>query len=166
MGSEMCIRDRSYMTTTGANGSFCIEDIYPPDHNYEVQVSVVAEGRLLSSSYADMTSGTLEPFDFELETTNPFEIRFQTETGEPLEHVAAFPASRTDHDGNVHQVYVMGSAPIVRRSNKRGTIPITQFSQGEQVAIAIQFPGEEGWQIREFTVPDDKQVIVMTPTAL
>ena len=74
--------------------------------------------------------------------------------------------SRTDQDGNRHQVYLMGAAPIVRRSNKLGTIPITEFLQGEQVAIAIQFPGEDEWQIREFTVPKDNQVVVMTPTAL
>jgi len=60
----------------------------------------------------------------------------------------------------------MGSAPIVVRSNEKGTIPITQFTHGERVAIAIQFPGEENWQIRELVVPDDKQVVVMTPTAL
>lgn len=159
-------RQQSYMTTTDSDGSFCIEDVYPPDHNYEVQVSVVAEGRLLNSRYADMRSGILEPFDFKLETTNPFEIRFQSETGEPLEHVAVFPSSRTDQDGNRHQVYLMGAAPIARRSNKLGTIPITEFSRGEQVAIAIQFPGEDEWQIREFTVPEDNQVVVMTPTAL
>ena len=159
-------RQQSYMATTDSSGSFCIEDVYPPDHNYEVQVSVVAEGRLLTSRYVDMASGVLDRFAFELQPTNLFEIRFEDENGQPLEHVAAFPSSRTDQDGNRHQVYVMGSAPIVLRSNEQGTIPITQFTQGEQVAIAVRFPDEEDWQIRKLVVPKDKQVVVMTPTAL
>jgi len=60
----------------------------------------------------------------------------------------------------------MGSAPIVLRSNEQGTIPITQFTQGEQVAIAVRFTDEEDWQIRKLVVPKAKQVVVMTPTAL
>jgi len=154
------------MTTTDSTGSFCVDDVYPPDHDYEVQISVVAEGHLLTSRYIDMASGILSGFAFELQPTNQFKIRFEDESGQPVEHVAAFPSSRTDQDGNRHQVYVMGSAPIVLRSNEQGTIPITQFTQGEQVAIAVRFPDEEDWQIRKLVVPKDKQVVVMTPTAL
>jgi len=159
-------RQQSYMTTTDSTGSFCVEDVYPPDHDYEVQVSVVADGRLLTSRYVDMASGILSGFAFELQPTNQFKIRFEDESGAPLEHVSAFPSSRTDQDGKRHQVYFMGAAPIVLRSNEQGTIPITQFTQGEQVAITVRFPGEDDWQVREFVVPEDKQVVVMTATAL
>lgn len=159
-------RQQSYMTTTGVDGSFRIDNVYSPDHNYEVQVSVVAEGRLLTSRYIEMASGILDRFAFKLRPTNLFEIRFEDEKGEPLEHVAAFPSARTDQAGNRHQVYFMGSAPIVLQSDERGTIPITQFTQGERVEITVRFPNEEDWQVRNFIVPDDNRVVVMNPTAL
>jgi hypothetical protein len=59
----------------------------------------------------------------------------------------------------------LGSESLARRSNEKGTIPISQFSKGEPVAIAVQFPGED-WQVREIVVPEKDQVVVMTPSAL
>lgn len=156
-------RQQSYMTTTDADGSFCIEDVYPPDHKYETQVSVVAEGRLLTSRYTSMTTGYLENHQFELAPTNPFAIRFETDGGEPLQNVAVFPSARIDQQGNRHQVYFLGSEPIVIHSDEHGQIPITQFLPGEEVAVAVQFPGKS-WQVRELVVPAANQVVVMTPS--
>jgi len=59
----------------------------------------------------------------------------------------------------------MGSESLVRRSSEQGIIPISHFSKGERVAIAVQFPGED-WQVREIVVPEKEQVVVMTPAAL
>ncbi|MEM8863229.1 MAG: carboxypeptidase-like regulatory domain-containing protein [Chloroflexota bacterium] len=152
---------QSYMTTTSADGTFSIEDVYAPDHKYEVQVSVLAQGRLLTSKYVDLTTGHLAPYKFELAPTDSFQVQFEDAAGEVVRNVAAIAAARTDEAGERHQVYLMGSEPLVQHSDGEGRITVSQFQPGETVSIAVQFPGQEHWQTRQIVVPETGRVVVV-----
>lgn len=155
-------RQQSYMTTTHHDGTFQILDVYSPDNKYEVQISVIADGRLLSSEYTNMQTGRLDPYHFQLEKTPPFEIRFESEDGNPISGVAAFPSSRIDTAGKSHSVYGMAADPIVRLSNENGEINMPHFLPGEKITVSVRFPSGQ-WQRRELVVPESNRLVVMRP---
>lgn len=156
-------RQQSYMTTTGPDGSFVIEDVYAPEFEYEVQVAAIAEGHSLNSEYKNLTKGTLQPFEFRLKKGVPFELKFESGDGQPVEGVCAFPSQRVDNDGKQHNVYFSSAEPIVQRSSPSGNVSMPHFFPGEQATVFVRFPGSE-WQTRELIIPDNEEVVVMKQT--
>tara|TARA_R110002111_G_scaffold262872_1_gene342322 strand:+ start:38283 stop:39257 length:975 start_codon:yes stop_codon:yes gene_type:complete len=156
-------RQNSYTATTRADGTFVIEDAYPPDHDYEVQIAAIADHRLLQSEYISMRQGTLEPFRFELSETRSFVLQFESRNGAPLQGVSAFPFERVDQSGQQHCVYFCSAAPIIQKSNTTGKITMPHFLPGEQITVYIRFPDSD-WQTQQFTVPVGKNTVVLKPT--
>lgn len=154
-------RQQSYMATTRADGTFALEDVYPPEHDYEVQIAAIADGRLLKSEYTTLTKGTLKPFRFQLGETTPFALRFEADDGAPVVGVSAFPFERIDSDGQRHCVYFCSADPIVRESSAIGHVSMPHFLPGEQATIFVRFPNSD-WQKRQLVVPNDEQVVVLT----
>ena len=155
-------RQQLYMTSTTDDGSFEIPDVYAPEHNYEVSISVIADGHLLNSKYQDMTKGNLAPFEFQVRKTEQFELKFESSEGQPLEGVCAFPCGRTELDGTSHVVYFSNNSPIVQRSNLAGKVSMPHFLPGEKAMFYVRFPDHE-WETKEFTVPHANQIVVVTP---
>lgn len=157
-------RQNSYTATTRADGTFLIEDVYPPEQDYEVQIATLADNHLLQSEYISMRKGILEPFRFQLSETSPFVLRFETSDGTPIAGVSAFPFERVEHDGHEHCVYFSSAQPVVRQSSATGKISMPHFRPGEQITVYVRFP-ESDWQTRRLTVPDRAQEFVLTPTS-
>ena len=153
-------RQQSYMTTTRADGTFRIDDVYAPDFEYEVQVAVLAEGRLLSSHYQNLTKGLLDPIQFQLKQTKPFELKFESGDGIPIEGVAAFPCKRIDQQGKKHQVYFSSADPIVQKSDDTGRVSMPHFLPGEKAAVYVRFPDSD-WQMRDLVVPRSDSLVVL-----
>lgn len=156
-------RQQSYMTTTGPDGSFEIEDVYAPTFEYEVQVAAIAEGHSLNSEYKSSSTGVLKPFNFRLKKGAPFKLKFESGDGEPVEGVCAFPFRRIESDGKQHNVYFSSADPIVQKSSPSGDVSMPYFFPGERATVFVRFPNSE-WQTRELVVPDDERVVVMKQT--
>jgi hypothetical protein len=146
-------RQQAHMTTTGPNGQFSIENVYPSDRRYEVQLAVVADERLLESTYVSDATGELAPFEFRLQPTAAFSVRFRTSEGEPVEGVEAFPFRRVDQGGHDHLVYFQSAEPIVRRSNARGEVRLSCFRAGDKATVYFRPPGRD-WQTRDVVIPE------------
>ncbi|MFH1299766.1 MAG: carboxypeptidase-like regulatory domain-containing protein [Planctomycetota bacterium] len=155
-------RQNSYTATTRADGTFLIENAYPPEQDYEVQIAAIAEGHLLQSEYISMRQGTLEPFRFLLKETSPFVLRFESRDGTPIAGVSAFPFERVEQNGNQHCVYFCSAKPIVQKSNRSGTISMPHFLPGEQFTVYVRFPDSD-WQTRQLVIPEGKNELVLTP---
>jgi len=155
-------RQNSFTATTRADGTFLIENAYPPEQDYEVQIAALAEGHLLQSEYTSMRQGTLEPFRFQLKETSPFVLRFESRDGSPIAGVSAFPFERVDQNGNQHCVYFCSAKPIVQKSNQTGTISMPHFLPGEQFTVYVRFPDSD-WQTRQLVIPEGKNELVLTP---
>ena len=158
-------RQQSYMTTTRPDGSFAFDNVYAPGHEYEVQVAVIAEGHLLTSEYIKMTTGHLEKLCFSLQETQPFNLRFESGDGQPIEGVSAFPSARIDGDGNQHSVYFSSADPIVRKSDLAGKLSMPHFLPGDRATIYVRFPDSD-WQTRELIIPERDGVVVVTPVSV
>ncbi len=159
-------RQQSYMTTTDYHGNFQFKDVYPDQAlHYEVLISVVAEGYLMTSEYTNWHTGELEPYQFTLAKTDPFSLKFETENGTPVSGVAAFPTLRRDKSGQTHRVYFMGSDPIVRTSDTSGRVELPHFRNGDTVEIAVRYPGQEEWQTQEIIVDPMEQFAFVVPSS-
>ncbi len=156
-------RQQAYMTTTGTNGSFELDNVYSPQHEYEIQVAALADGRLLTSQYTDSQTGRLDPVRIQLQETTDFRLRFESADGFPIEGVCAFPSERLGDDGKRHNVYFSSADQIVQTSNQSGNVSMPHFMPGERATVYVRFP-ESDWQTREIVVPKNQRVIVMTPS--
>jgi hypothetical protein len=150
-------RQQAHTAITDSQGNFSIEDVCPLDANYEVQLAVIADGRSLESVYVEDGRGQLEPFAFQLAGTHPFQVRFRGPDGLPLANVEVFPHRRVDDAGLDHFVYFQGSEPIVQRTDKTGSVPMTYFRSGERATMYFRAPGGE-WQTRDLKVPTQDSV--------
>jgi hypothetical protein len=157
---RQAFRQLAYVAVTRSDGSFEIENVYPTDEKYEVQIAVVADGRQLESSYVNLREGRLEPFDFKLApAAEPVTITFQSRDGRPLEGVEVFPHERIQADGGRHQVYFCSGGPVVRRTDAHGRIALPYFAAGDAAAVFMRLPGGE-WGTRTFAIGDEKNVVV------
>ncbi len=154
-------RQQAYMTTTTEGGRFSIDDVYPVEDRYEVQIAAVADGRLLHSEYLiNKSGGRLTPLAFELESTAPFELRVENSLGNPIEGVEAFPHRRIDAGEQDHLVYFQSADPIIRRSDADGLLQLPFFHPGDRATIYLRVPGSD-WETREVVVPTHSRVLVL-----
>ena len=157
-------RQQAYTATCQGDGTFEIQNVYPPQQEYEIQIAAIAEGRLLQSEYISMTTGTLEPIRFQLSASTPLALRFESDSGQPIEGVSAFPFKRVDHGGKRHVVYFDSADPIIRESGATGSVAMPHFLPGEQATVFVRFPDCE-WQTRELVVPAGEQAVVLKPSS-
>ena len=153
---------KSFVATTRRNGRFELENVYPTDREYEIQIAVIADGRLMNSRYISDGSGPLEPQRFQLDSSAPFAVRFESEGGHPIPGVSVFPFERVDRGGQLHCVYFCSAEPITRKSDASGDVAVPHFAPGERATLYVQFPNSE-WQTREFVVPSEDGVVVLRP---
>lgn len=160
---QQAFRQQPYVAMTKSDGTFEIENVYPLDEKYEVQIAVVADGKLLESSYVDLRDGRLEPLDFRLTATEPFTLRFESHGGQALAGVEVFPFERIPSDGARHMVYFCSGGPVVKRTDSRGRVSLPYFSPGDSAAIYMRTPGGE-WKTHLFQVaPGEGDVVVTMP---
>jgi hypothetical protein len=145
-------RQQAYIATTGANGRFRIENVYPTDQKYEVQLAVVADRRLLESIYISDVAGQLAPFSFRLRSSEPVVVRFSTADGAPLHGVEVFPHRRVDASGQDNLVYFQGSEPVVTTTDADGIARLPYFGRGDLATVCFRVPGMD-WQTRDVRIP-------------
>jgi hypothetical protein len=161
---QQAFHQQPYVAVTKSEGTFEIENVYPLDEKYEVQIAVVADGKLLESSYVDLRDGRLEPLDFRLTATDALTLRFESRDGQPLAGVEVFPFERIPSDGARHMVYFCSGGPVIKRSDGRGRVSMPYFSPGDSATIYMRMPGGE-WKTHLFqVVHDEGDVVVVAPT--
>ena len=153
-------RQLAYVAITRADGTFEIDDVYPTDEKYAVQIAVVAEGKRLESSYVKLREGPLEPVSFQVTSTPPLTVRFETVDGQPLEGVDVFPSERVDAGGARHRVYFCSGGPVVQRSDAAGRVSLPYFSPGDAASLYVRSPGGE-WDTRQLDIPRDGEEVVL-----
>ncbi|BBO34532.1 carboxypeptidase-like regulatory domain-containing protein [Lacipirellula parvula] len=159
---QQAFRQLAYTAITGADGMYHIENVYPLDEKYAVQIAVIADERLLKSNYIDPRDGQLDPVDFKLQRTTPLAVRFESSAGQPAVGVHVFPFARIDTSGQRHAVYFCSAAPIVRESNAEGRVALPYFAPGDRAALYIrQATGE--WETHNASIDDSGEVVVRLP---
>lgn len=160
---KQAYRQLAYTAVTDADGRYRIDDVYPLDEKYEVQLAAVADRRLLQSAYVDLQQGPLAPVDFKLRATTPMVVRFESTSGQPLAGVEVFPSERIDASGARHTIYFCSGAPIIARSNEAGRVSLPYFSPGDRVAFYIREPFGE-WRTEELTVDSTEEIVLRVPS--
>jgi hypothetical protein len=161
---EQAFRQLAYTAITGADGMYRIDDVYPLEEKYEVQIAVLAENRVLTSNYIDLREGPLPPIEFELTPTSPLALRFESSQGRPLAGVHVFPFTRTDVRGAEHQVYFCSAAPIVAESDAQGRVTLPYFAPGDRAAFYVR-PPEGEWSTLETAIDGSGELVVQLPDA-
>ena len=159
---KLAFRQLAYTAVTDADGRYRIDDVYPLDEKYEVQLAVIADQRLLQSAYVDLQSGPLTPIDFKLRATTPMVVRFESTNGQPIAGVEVFPSERVDASGERHTIYFCSGAPIIARSDEAGRVSLPYFSPGDRVAFYVREPFGE-WRTEELTVDSAGEIVVRVP---
>lgn len=160
---KQAFRQLAYTAVTDADGRYRIDDVYPLDEKYAVQLAVVADQRLLQSAYVDLQTGPLTPIDFKLRATSPMVVRFESTSGQPMAGVEVFPSERIDASGDRHTIYFCSGAPIIARSNESGRVSLPYFSPGDRVAFYIREPFGE-WRTEELTVDSINDIVLRVPS--
>lgn len=153
-------RQQAYTAATRGDGSFAIAAVLPAEAEYEVQIAVVANDRVLESSYFDRQRGPLKRAEFRLEPSAPMAVRFEATDGQPVSGVEVFPFERIDRGGADHSVYFCSAEPVVRRSDATGEVSLPYFSPGDAATVYLRAPGG-AWDTRRFAVPYDRRVVVI-----
>lgn len=161
---QQAFRQLAYTAITGDDGMYRIDNVYPLDEKYEVQIAVIADERLLQSNYFELREGELEPVDFKLQSTTPLAVRFESAEGRPLVGVHVFPMSRTEPNGEEHLVYFCSAGPIVEESDADGRVTLPYFSPGDRAALYVR-PPEGEWSAHEASIDDSGEVVVRLPDA-
>jgi hypothetical protein len=157
---QQSYRQLAYVATTTADGSFQINDAYPTDEDYEIQIAVVADGRLLESTYVNFRQGVLPPVEFKLSATAPLALRFESAAGRPLEGVEVFPFQRIEPDGARHVIYFCSAGPVIQETDAQGRVRLPYFSPGDEAAVYVRPPGGE-WSARSFPIPSGPDQVVL-----
>lgn len=153
-------RQQAHMATSGADGTFVIENVCPERDVYEVQLAVLAEGRVLQSTYAEKQRGPMPPAEFRLEATQPLTVKFESPAGKVLQQVEVFPFQRTDRRGVGHSVYFCSAQPVVERSDDRGRVSLPYFAPGDAATLYLRVPDGE-WQTHDLVVPADGHATII-----
>jgi hypothetical protein len=161
---QQAFRQLAYTAITGDDGMYRIDDVYPLDEKYAVQIAVIADERLLKSNYIDPRDGELEPIDFQLQRTTPLAVRFESADGRPLVGVHVFPSSRTDASGAEHSIYFCSAAAIVEETDAEGRVTLPYFSPGDRAALYVR-PPEGEWSTHEAAIDASGEVVVRLPDA-
>jgi hypothetical protein len=156
---KQAYRQLAYVAITRADGSFEIENVYPTDEKYAIQLAVVADGLQLQSTYVDLRDGELEPVQFRLAATEPVTLRLHTTAGLPLEGVEVFPHERLEADGSRHMVYFCSGGSVVRRSDSQGEVSLPYFAPGDAATVFVRLPGGD-WKPKTFPVGDSRDIVV------
>lgn len=161
---QEAFRQLAYTTVTGDDGTYRIDDIYPLDEEYAVQIAVLADQRVLKSNYIDPRKGELEPIDFRLQGATPLAVRFESPDGCPMMGVHVIPSSRTDANGDMHGVYFCSAGPIVEETDADGRVTLPYFSPGDRAAFFVRPPGGE-WLTEEAWIDASGEVVVQLPNS-
>jgi hypothetical protein len=153
-------RQQAYTAATRSDGSFAIDDVLPTEAEYEVQIAVVAGGRVLESSYFERQRGPLHRAEFRLAPSAPIAVRFEAADGQPVSGVEVFPFRRADRGGADHSVYFCSAEPVMRRSDVTGEVSLPYFSPGDDATVYMRAPGGH-WNTRRFAVPEERRVVVI-----
>jgi hypothetical protein len=157
---KQAFRQVAYAAVTRSDGSFEIEDVYPTNEKYAVQLAILADGHQLRSDYVTLPSGTLEPMTIHLPATQELSVRFETASGQPLPGVDVFPAERVEPGGDRHLVYFCSAGPVVRHSDSQGRVPLSYFSPGDAASLYVRTPGGE-WNLRQVEVPNARGELIV-----
>jgi hypothetical protein len=157
-------RQKAHTGVTRRDGAFVVANVYPENEDYEVQIAVLADGRVMDSSYFSRQRGPLAPAEFHLQASAPLAVRFEADNGEPIGGVEVFPFQRVTRAGAEDTVYFCSARPIVQRSDSTGQVSLPYFSPGDNATVYLRTPGGE-WSTRDFAVAEPEQVVVIRMSA-
>ncbi|HEX2473142.1 MAG TPA: hypothetical protein VHK01_00265, partial [Lacipirellulaceae bacterium] len=123
---------------------------------FEVQIAAVADHRVLKSSYHQVTSGSLQPLEFELPASSGFRLKVEDAEGVTLSGVEVLPHGRVEAGGDKHIVYFDSAQPIIRVTNATGRVELPYFRPGDTATLMIRVPNGK-WESREVIVPANGQ---------
>jgi hypothetical protein len=153
-------QQKAHTAVTRQDGRFLVEDVYPDHSDYEVQIAVLADGRVMQSSYFSEQNGPLEPAQFQLRPSSPVAVRFEARDGSPVRGVEVFPFQRVAQDGAEDSIYFCSAKPIVRRSDAAGQVSLPYFSPGDEATVYLKGPDGE-WNTHDFAVAETEQIVVI-----
>lgn len=145
---------RAYSAMTNAAGDFLIENIHPVDARYAVQIAVVADERVLKSTYITRDGGTLDPVCFDLPASTGFALVVESAEGSGVADAEILLQSRIESDGTEHSLYFDSAQAIVRHTDSQGRIQLPHFLPGETACFLLRTAGGD-WQPHEVVVPHD-----------
>jgi len=151
---------RAYNATTDQQGAFRIDDVYPLNEEYEVQVTAMADHRVLESRYFAQQAGELSPVGFQLAPSGFFAVRAVSESGIALAGVEVFPHQRIARNGPEHSVYFDSAEPVIRQTDAAGLVELPWYKPGEEAVLYLRAPNQE-WGTHTVTVPELGHVVAI-----
>lgn len=155
---------RAYYAKTKSDGRFLIQDVYPIDEPYEVQLAAVAPDRVLKSSYYNRSVGALDPVVLSLPPSSAFAVQIESEQGTKLPDIEVLPRGRIEPDGTLHSVYFDSAQPLLKRTDREGRVDLSHFQPGDTASVLVRVANGE-WQSREILVPDEGRVVAIRVSA-
>jgi hypothetical protein len=143
---------RAYAAVTDDRGQFLIENVHPVNARYAVQIAVIAEHRVLQSTYTLRPGGEFDPVRFELPPSVDFALQVESSRGDSLAGVEILPHGRLAADGSEHHVYFDSAQPLIRRTDEQGRVRLPYFQPGETATVLLRTQNSE-WQPRDIVVP-------------
>ena len=143
---------RAYLSTTDQRGEFRIEDVYPLNDRYEVQIAAVADRRVLRSTYHGDGFGSLPPVVLTLPPSTGMTLQVESETGALLRDIEVLPQGRIEANGEAHLIYFDSAQSLVRRTDVTGCAELPYFQPGDTARLLLRVAKGE-WIVREVVVP-------------
>jgi hypothetical protein len=153
-------QQKAHTGVTRPDGTFLLADVYPEHDDYEVQIAVLANGRVMESSYFSRQTGRLPSAEFQLDPSSPLAVRFESDDGVPVRGIEVFPFQRVAASGAEDTVYFCSAKPITRRSSASGEVSLPYFAPGDTATVYARSPGGE-WITHDFAVAAPEQVVVI-----
>lgn len=155
---------RAYLAMSSADGQFHIDDVYPVNEVYEVQVAALADYRTLQSSYYPNCRGALDPLEFKLSTSSDFELIVKSEQGSALAGVEVLLHGRVAKGGEQHTVYFDSAQPIMRITDATGHVALPYFKPGDTATVMVRVPDGQ-WKSYDVVVPTTGATATIRATA-
>lgn len=149
---------RPYEARSDAHGRFLIENVYPVDELYEVQITALAGTGALQSSYFENCRGELEPLSIELTRSVGFAVQVESREGNLLSSIEVLPTMRLDTKGTEHPVYFDNAKSLMKRTDLSGRVVFPYFDRGDLATVLIRSSGGK-WHRRELFVPAASDVV-------
>jgi hypothetical protein len=149
---------RPYETRSDANGRFLIENVYPVNELYELQITALASTGALQSSYFENCRGELDPLAIELTRSVGFAVQIESQEGTLLSSIEVLPTMRLDTNGTEHSVYFDNAKSLMKRTDSSGRVVFPYFDRGDLATVLIRSSGGK-WHSHDLFVPATSDVV-------
>jgi hypothetical protein len=148
---------RAYVGVSDSQGRFLIPDVHPINERYEVQITAVATGRALKSSYHSELTGVFEPVVLKLPPSPGFAVQVESDQGVKLPNIEVLPQSRIEASGTRHLIYFDSAQSLVSHTDNAGRVELPYFQPGDTAGVLLRTPHGD-WQPHDIKVPPAGQI--------